>query len=143
MPELAKLTRSTIIPCLRYRDAPAAIEWLCRAFGFQKHLVVPAEGNKIGHAELNFGNGMMMLSSMLDTEYAKLIKQPDEIGGVETQCAYVVVPDTDAVYARAKAAGATIVLDIEDHSYGGRSFSCRDLEGRLWIFGSYDPWKRS
>lgn len=141
MPERAKLTHSTIIPCLRYRDAPAAIEWLCRAFGFKKHLVVPKEGNQIAHAELSFGSGMIMLSSMLDTEYGKYIKQPDEIGGVETQSAYVVVPDADALYARAKAAGATIVMDIEDQSYGGRSFNCRDPEGRLWNFGSYDPWE--
>jgi uncharacterized glyoxalase superfamily protein PhnB len=50
--------------CLRYRDAQAAIEWLCRAFGFEKHLVVPGEGGTIAHAELSFGNGMIMLGSV-------------------------------------------------------------------------------
>ena len=65
---------------------------------------------------------------------------PHETGGRETQCAYVIVPDADAHYARAKAGGAEIVLDIKTEDYGGRGYSCRDLEGRIWNFGSYDPW---
>jgi uncharacterized glyoxalase superfamily protein PhnB len=142
MPSFAKNTRATVVPCLRYRDAPAAIEWLCDTFGFEKHLVVPGEGGTIAHAQLSFGNGMVMLGSVqkVETPYGKLIKQPDEIGGLETQSAYLVVKDADAVYARAKAAGAQIVLDIVDEDYGGRGFSCRDLEGHLWNFGTYDPW---
>jgi uncharacterized glyoxalase superfamily protein PhnB len=142
MPSFAKNTRATVVPCLRYRDAPAAIEWLCDTFGFEKHLVAPGEGGTIAHAQLSFGNGMVMLGSVqkVETPYGKLIKQPDEIGGLETQSAYLVVKDADAVYARAKAAGAQIVLDIVDEDYGGRGFSCRDLEGHLWNFGTYDPW---
>ncbi len=131
---------STIIPAMRYRNAPAAIEWLCEAFGFEKHLVCPGENGTIAHAELTLGNGMMMLGSVLDNDFAKLIKQPDELNGFETQCSYVVVKDADAHYALAVAAGAKIVREIEDASYGGRGYSCRDLEGHLWSFGSYDPW---
>jgi uncharacterized glyoxalase superfamily protein PhnB len=140
MSSLPKNTKATVIPCLRYRDAQAAIEWLCRAFGFEKHLVVPGEGGTIAHAELSFGNGMIMLGSVKESEFDRLMKQPDEIGGAETETAYVIVSDADALYARAKAAGAKIVLDIKDEDYGGRGFSCRDLEGRLWNFGTYDPW---
>jgi uncharacterized glyoxalase superfamily protein PhnB len=140
MSSLAMNTKATVIPCLRYRNAPAAIEWLCQAFGFEKHLVVPGEGDTIVHAQLSFGNGMIMLGSVLDTEFGQLMKQPDEIDGAETQTAYVIVSDADAVYARAKTAGAQIVLDIKDDDYGGRGFSCRDLEGHLWNFGTYDPW---
>jgi uncharacterized glyoxalase superfamily protein PhnB len=140
MSSLSKNTKATVIPCLRYRDAQAAIEWLCRAFGFEKHLVVPGEGGTIAHAELSFGNGMIMLGSVKKSEFDRLMKQPDEIGGAETQTPYVIVSDADEVYARAKAAGAEIVLDIKDESYGGRGFSCRDFEGRLWNFGTYDPW---
>ena len=138
----AKDTRATIIPCLRYRDAPKAIEWLCRTFGFEKQLVVPNADGTIAHAQLSFGNGMIMLGSVLEveTEFGRLIKQPDEIGGFETQSAYVVVSDADAIYARAKAAGAEIVIEIKDEDYGGRDFSCRDLEGHLWNIGTYDPW---
>jgi uncharacterized glyoxalase superfamily protein PhnB len=135
-------TKVTIIPCLRYRDAPKAIEWLCRTFGFEKQLVVPNADGTIAHAQLSFGNGMIMLGSVLEveTEFGRLIKQPDEIGGFETQSAYVVVSDADEIYMRAKAAGAEIVIEIKDEDYGGRDFSCRDLEGHLWNIGTYDPW---
>jgi uncharacterized glyoxalase superfamily protein PhnB len=125
---------------MRYRDAQAAIDWLCRAFAFEKHLVVPEEGNRIAHAQLTSGNGMIMLGSIHDNEFGRNLKQPDEIGGAETQCPYSIVKDPDAHYARAKAAGAVIVMDIQDNDYGGRGYSCRDLEGHLWSFGSYDPW---
>jgi uncharacterized glyoxalase superfamily protein PhnB len=137
----AKIARATIIPGMRYRNAPAAIEWLCKAFGFEKQLVVPGPNGTIAHAQLTFGNGMIMLGSGHDNEYGRLIKQPDEIGGAETQAAYVIVPDADAHYARAKAAGAEIVIDIKDQSYGGRGYTCRDLEGHIWNFGTYNPWQ--
>jgi uncharacterized glyoxalase superfamily protein PhnB len=63
---------------------------------------------------------MIMLSSVKESEFDLLMKQPDEIGGAETQTAYVIVSDADATYARAKAAGAKITLDIKDEDYGGR-----------------------
>ncbi|MBS1840655.1 MAG: glyoxalase [Acidobacteria bacterium] len=131
---------SSIIPGMRYRNAPIAIDWLCNAFGFEKHLVVPGENNTVVHAQLAFGAGMIMLGSIKDNEFSKLMKQPDEIGGAETQSCYVVVSDCDAHYARAKAAGAEIIMDIRDEAHGGRSYACRDLEGHIWYFGSYDPW---
>ena len=131
MSTFAKNTKTTVIPCLRYRDAPAAIEWLCKAFGFEKHLVVPGSGGTVAHAQLNFGNGMIMLGSVVDSEFGRLMKQPDEIGGAETQTPYVIVSDADAIHSSAKAAGAKIVLDIKDEDYGGRGFSCRDPEGYL------------
>jgi uncharacterized glyoxalase superfamily protein PhnB len=143
MTTLAKKTRATVIPCLRYRNAPAAIDWLCQTFGFEKQLVVPGENGTIAHAQLSFGNGMIMLGSVVDSPFGRLMKQPDEIGGAETQSAYVIVDDADVIHARAKAAGAQIVLDIVDEDYGGRGFSCRDLEGHLWNFGTYDPWAES
>ena len=134
-------TRASVIPCLRYRDAPAAIEWLCSTFGFQKHLVVPGENNTVLHAQLSFGNGMLMLGSTdrVDSAYGKLITQPDDIGGAQTQTVYVVVDDADAVYQRVRAAGMEIVMDIKDEDYGGRGFTCRDLERHIWSFGTYDP----
>ena len=136
----AHTTRATIVPCLVYRDAPAAIEWLGQAFGFQQHLVVPGENGVIHHAELTLGTAMVMMGSANDGPYGRLIKQPEEIGGCETQSPYVIVEDADAIYARAKAAGAQIILEIKDEDYGGRGFSCRDLEGHIWNFGTYDPW---
>ena len=59
---------------------------------------------------------------------------------METQSPYLVVNDADAVYRSVKAAGGVIVIDIKAEDYGGRDFSCRDLEGRLWNVGTYDPW---
>ena len=142
MPNFAKPTKATIIPCLRYRDAPAAIEWLCAHFGFEKHLVVPNDDGTIAHAQLSFGHGMVMLGSVMNeaTEFGLLVKQPDEVGGTSTQSAYLIVNDADAVYASAKAGGARIAMEIRDEDYGGRGFSCYDLEGHLWSFGTYDPW---
>src|SRR5437868_11967804 len=69
---------ATIIPSLRYRNAPAAIEWLCRVFGLQKNLVVPDDSGGVAHAQLRSGDGMMMLGSVRDNEWGRFIKQPDE-----------------------------------------------------------------
>lgn len=133
---------STLIPCLRYRDAVAAIDWLGRAFGLQKNAVYMGQNNTVAHAQLTFGGGMIMLGSVdNDSEYSKNIVQPDEISLRETQSPYLVVPDADVVYATTKAAGATIVADIADMDYGGRAFTCRDLEGHLWSIGTYNPWQ--
>jgi len=131
---------STAIPCLRYRDAPAAIEWLCRVFGFEPHLVVPDDAGGVAHAQLVLGGGMVMLGAARDNGYGQLVKQPDEVGGAQTQSSYLVVADADAVHARAVAAGARIALALQDEDYGGRGFSCFDLEGHLWSVGTYDPW---
>jgi uncharacterized glyoxalase superfamily protein PhnB len=139
---LPKKTTVNIIPGMRYHDAPAAIDWLCRAFGFEKHLVVPGEEEGvIAHAQLRYGNGMVMLGTAgkHGGDFDQLMTTPREIEDRETQSAYVVVEDADTHCERAVAAGAEIVLPLEDKDYGGRGYSCRDLEGHLWSFGSYDP----
>ena len=141
MTSVAKTCKSTVIPALRYRNAPAAIEWLCKAFGFEKQAAYSNADGTIAHAQLTFGNGMVMVSTAINgTPYSKFLRQPDEIGKVETQTPCLIVSDCDAVYKQAKAAGAEIVMDIADMDYGGRAFACRDLEGHLWNVGSYDPW---
>src|SRR5690348_9448425 len=102
----AKDTTTTIIPSLRYRDALAMIDWLCEAFGFEKHAVY-AEGDVVHHAQLAFGNGMVMLGSVDNTSaWGKRIAQPEQIGSRETQACYVVVADCASHCARAKIAGA-------------------------------------
>jgi uncharacterized glyoxalase superfamily protein PhnB len=140
MAQIPVRTHPNIIPTLRYRDAGAAIEWLCRAFGFERHLVVPGEAGSIVHAQLTFGTGMIMLGSARDDEFGRLQKPPADLGGVATQSPYVIVADADTHHARALAAGAEIVYPIRDEDYGGRGYSCRDPEGHLWNFGTYDPW---
>jgi uncharacterized glyoxalase superfamily protein PhnB len=64
-----------IIPALRYRNAVAAIDWLCAAFGFERKMVVPGEGGTVAHAELTLGNGMIMLGDV-ETEYGRLVAAP-------------------------------------------------------------------
>jgi len=132
---------STIIPCLRYRDARAAIEWLCKAFGFEKQAVYENEDGGVEHAQLTFGSGMVMLGEVRDNEFGRHIAQPDEISGRETQCACVIVSNCKSHYQQAKAAGAVIVDDYAEKDYGGAGYSCHDPEGHLWYFGSYDPWQ--
>ena len=132
---------STVIPSMRYKDAPAAIEWLCRALGFEKNAVYANPDGTIGHAQLTLGKGMVMLGSVSDNDYGKLMRQPSEIGGGNTHGIYLVVADCDAVYQKAKAAGAEMVMDLETKDYGGKGFSCRDPEGFVWSVGDYDPWK--
>jgi len=142
MASLAADTTATIIPSLRYRDALAAIDWLCTAFGFEKNAVYADDKGIVQHAQLVFGNGMIMLGSVANASaWGERIAQPDEIGGRETQCPCVIVSDCEAHYRRAKAAGAVIVDEYEVKDYGGAGYSCRDPEGHLWWFGSYDPWK--
>lgn len=134
---------SSIIPTMRYHNANEAIDWLCDVLGFQRQLVVPGPDATIAHAQLRLGTGMIMLGSdtnSADSDYGRLIKQPRSIGGVETQSPYVVVPNADAVYAKATAAGWKILIDIKDEDYGGRGFTCADPEGHIWNVGTYDPW---
>lgn len=133
------LSPSSVIPTMRYRDAHSAIAFLRGVLGFEEHLVVPDGAGGVAHAQLRLGGGMVMLGTARDDAYGQLLRQPDRATGV-TQAPYVVVPDADAVYARAKAAGWTIVIEIQDEDYGGRGFSCVDPEGHLWNVGTYDPW---
>lgn len=134
----AKPTGATIIPALRYRDAPGAIAFLCDAFGFEKGLIVDGPGGTIAHA---FGNGMIMLGSHPhEGEYGQWVQPPEPPALVNTQGTYVIVADPDAHCARAKAGGAEILMKLTDQDYGGRDYTARDPEGHVWTFGTYDPW---
>lgn len=142
MPTFAKKCPSTIIPGLRYRNALSMIEWLCKAFGFEKQAVYLGPNNAVMHSQLTFGNGMIMIGSVDNgTPSSKSMKQPDEIGGAETQTPYLIVSDIEVVYANAKTAGAKITMELEEKDYGGKGFTCIDPEGHVWHFGTYDPWE--
>lgn len=135
-----KQNGSAIIPTIQYKDASKAIEWLCTAFGFDKHLVVPGENGTIAHAQLRFGNAMIMLGSQNDRDYGSLIRTPLDLNGLNTQAPYIVVENTDEHYKKAVQAGVEILIDIKDEAYGGRGYTCKDFEGHIWNFGSYNPW---
>lgn len=136
-----KTTGSTIIPSVRYRDAHAGIDWLVRVFGFHKQAVYDGSDGRVMHAQLTYGNGMLMLGSTGgDNAHAKHSVQPDEVGDRETAGLCLIVEDCDAMYARAKSAGAEIVVELHTPEYGGKAFNCKDPEGHVWWVGSYNPW---
>lgn len=120
----------TLYPCVAYRDARTAIEWLNRAFGFQPMMVHPDQG-AILHAELAFGTGVLMVGT-LDEAHAALPRR-------RFNAPYVYVADPDAHHARAVAAGAEITRPLRDTEYGSREYCARDLEGNEWSFGTYRP----
>jgi uncharacterized glyoxalase superfamily protein PhnB len=132
---------ASVIPTVRYRDVGAAIAWLQKAFGLEPHRVVKDSLGNVLYGEVTFGSGMVMIAPVQDSPFGKLMVQPDEVGGVETQICYLPVADTKAHYARAKAAGAEIIFDIDADRDGG-GYSCRDPQGHVWNFGTYDPWDR-
>jgi uncharacterized glyoxalase superfamily protein PhnB len=124
---------------MRYRDVEAAVDWLCRAFGFEKQAQSTSDTGEVIYAQLGYGNAVLMLAPVRNTATDQFMKQPDEIGGAETQSCYFAVADADVHWARAKEAGASIVLELQDDDAGGRGYSCRDPEGHIWSFGTHDP----
>ncbi|GIG56468.1 glyoxalase [Longispora fulva] len=125
-------TTTHVWPGLRYVDAPAALDFLVRAFGFVETARYPGgEPNSVGHAELRWpaGGGIMLGSPRTDSVLRDL---PAGTGSV-----YIVSDDVDALFARAVAAGATVVRGLADEEYGSRGFTVRDPEGVYWSFGTY------
>ena len=124
--------RTTVWPTLVYRDARAAIRFLVDAFGFEVTALDPPEGDEpVQHAEVRWpeGGGVMLGSAR---EGGVLDGLPPGTGSV-----YVVVSDPDRLFARAAAAGATVVREPRDEDYGSRDFVVRDPEGVFWCFGTY------
>jgi uncharacterized glyoxalase superfamily protein PhnB len=129
-------TKSTtsIWPCLAYKDARAAIEFLTAAFGFESRAAYAREDDPsvIEHGELRWplGGGVMFGSAGKDdTAWGQRVPGNDAI--------YVVCDEPDALFARATAAGAEVVRGLVDEDYGSRGFTVRDPEGNLWSFGTY------
>jgi uncharacterized glyoxalase superfamily protein PhnB len=123
------MTHPTVYPILTYDDARAAIDFLIEAFGAERYAVYSADDGVVHHAELRFGNGIVMLGSATG-------KMPATAGRGGT---YIVVADSDEHYARARKAGAEIVRDPHDTEYGSRDYEAKDPEGNTWYFGTYQP----
>ena len=131
-----------ISSALFYQDAGPAIDWLCRAFGFEVRLKVEGDQGRIVHSELVFGDGLIMVgedgSTAADPARAAR-KSPKSVGGANTQSMMVFVDDVDAHCARARAAGAKIFAEPAVHDYGedhwaDRSYGATDPEGHWWWF---------
>jgi len=129
------MTRQSIYPTFRYRDAQTMIEWLEKAFGFVVKEKFVHDG-KVGHAELSLCGALIMLGEARDDAFGKMVGEPGEQGGKAT---YVAVDDADAIYATAEAAGAKILQGLVDRDYGSREFICADPQGNVWSFGTYRP----
>jgi len=122
---------SDVIPTLIYRDANRAIEFLKSAFGAEEHAVHRGDDGSVAHAELRLGDGLVMLG---DHDPAGRLPREPGSGSV-----YVVRAEVDEHFARARAAGAEVVMEPTDQSYGSRDYIVRDPEGVLWCFGTYRP----
>ncbi|MFD4352001.1 VOC family protein [Nocardia sp. NPDC058518] len=127
-------THAIIWPCLAFDDARAMIRFLTTAFGFEATAVYARQDDDsiVEHGELRWpgGGGIMFGSTGRDDS-----PFGTRLPGVANL--YLVTDKPDALYDRAKAAGATIIRDLRDEDYGSRGFSAADPEGNLWSFGTY------
>ncbi len=129
------------IPALNYKDANAAVAFLTNAFGFKEHFVYRDDNNTVHHAELSLGNAMVMIGPQRsESDFGKMTGTPAEANGLNTQTPYFIIDEIDNHYKNAVINGAEIVIDIKDEDYGGRGYSCKDPEGFIWNFGSYNPY---
>jgi PhnB protein len=122
-----------VIPYLNYADVPAAIDFLCAAFGFERRIVLPMPDGRVGHAELALGNNVLMLASVFEEMGHKT---PAQLGA-HHGAVMCYVHDVDSHHDRALAAGATITQGLEDKFYGDRMYACVDPEGHHWHFGMH------
>lgn len=141
MQDSDKSFRPKLLPLIRYRDPARSIEWLCDVLGFEKQRVVTHDDGGLSYAHLSFGGNLIMVTPIGDAVPSDDFRLPNRIAGPQAQSCYFVVSDVNAHYDKAKAAGAEIVLDIKVYEHGGSRYSCRDPEGHIWNFGTYDPWQ--
>lgn len=129
-----------IILTLRYENAQESIDWLKATFGFTEHVVYRDKEGIIAHAQLLFNNSMVMIGTQSDTSFDEFITLPKSISGKNTITPYIVIKEIEAHYKHSKANNANIVIELREEAYGGKYYACKDPEGYLWNFGSYDPW---
>jgi uncharacterized glyoxalase superfamily protein PhnB len=125
------MVNQRILPYLSYADAPAALDFLCSAFGFEELARMPMEDGTIGHAEIGYQGHIIMLATCWRATGAA---SPRELGGIHSQI-HCYVDDVDAHYRRAMDAGATIIAEPADQPYG-RTYRAVDPEGHRWIFSA-------
>jgi uncharacterized glyoxalase superfamily protein PhnB len=124
--------RPALGSALFYKDAFAALDWLEKAFGFERTMVITDKDGKLGHSEMRFGDGYIMIGG----EWIDYVASPASIGGKNTQSIHVhLASGLDDHCERARAAGATILQEPADQFYGDRTYRARDPEGHVWTFG--------
>lgn len=126
------MKRQRIIPYLYYEDASAAMEYLCKTFGFEEREKVMRDDGTFMHGEVGFQDNVVMLGTPVDDAGA-----PKKLRDVPARgCVLCYVDDVDAHYERARQAGATITAELETKPYGDRMYGASDLEGHDWYFGT-------
>ena len=129
---MVDFARPSLISALSYRDPKAALDWLERAFGFERYMVIEDAEGGIAHSEMRFGNGLVMVGS----EWNENTRSPASLDGKTTQTVHVHLDtDIDAHCERARAVGAVIQQEPETQFYGDRTYRARDPEGHIWTFG--------
>jgi uncharacterized glyoxalase superfamily protein PhnB len=124
--------RATFGSAVIYDDPAAALDWLERAFGFHRSMVIVDDQGRLAHAEMEYGDGYLMVGS----KWNDTTEPPSGVGGKNTQTVHVQLEeDIDAHCERARAAGADILQAPEDQFYGDRTYRARDLGGHVWTFG--------
>ncbi|SPA38289.1 putative Glyoxalase/dioxygenase [Cupriavidus taiwanensis] len=124
--------RTAFGAALFYKDPLAALDWLERAFGFERVMVIRDQQGQLVHSEMRFGDSYLMVGS----EWADFTASPASTGGKNTQTVHVHLPDgLDQHCERARAAGAAILREPQDEFYGDRTYTARDAEGHVWTFG--------
>ena len=127
-----------VTPNVFYDDLGAALDWLGKAFGFEKRMSIPGSDGGLIHAEMQFADGVIMMSPTSDQE---TWTSPRSIDGAVTIGLYVYVDDVDAHCEKARSAGAKIVAELEDMFWGDRTYVAEDLERHRWTFAEHkrDP----
>ena len=124
--------RPTLTVGIYYRDPWAALDWLERAFDFERTMVITDDEGNVGHAEMRFKDAMIYVGP----EWSEYIGTPGSLGGKNTESVHIhLIDGIDAHCERARAAGAAILQEPEDQFYGDRTYRALDLEGHLWTFG--------
>ena len=122
-----------VTPYLCVDGAKAAIEFYSNVLGAKELMHMPGPDGKIGHAELELGDSLIMLAD----EFPEMgVRGPKAVGGTPVTIS-IYVEDADAVFDAAVAAGATAVRPMENQFYGDRSYGAKDPEGHEWYFGTH------
>lgn len=129
------MSKPGMVPYFGYEDAHAAMNFLHKAFGFEKVAAYDDDNGSLMHGEMRFGEGFIMFGTGRDEQRGDTTIAP-------TRGTYCTVDDVDAHYETAKAAGARIVYGPENTEFGTRRYRCMDPEGYEWTFGTYVPGKQ-
>ena len=124
---------NTVSPYLAVEDAATAIDYYKKAFGATERVRMEAPDGKIGHAELEIGDSIVMLA---DPTPQASTKPPHELGGTSAGV-FLYVEDVDTVVKRAVDAGATVTMEVADQFWGDRFGTVTDPFGQVWSVATH------